>query len=140
MEHGDVYSSLMFTSIIHLPEMFYKSHNGFSFRCFIMLKSFLRSINFNRPRSFINCFVLCLFYHRTLPFGLLYFFIRHFTALRSFPKSFISFHFCPTQIHPSRNTSSVLLQFRIKLCYRHLLVLSVQPIPRTVITQDNTYT
>jgi hypothetical protein len=138
--HGVAYTSLMFTSITGLPELLYKSHNCFSFRCFIMFKSFLRSRNFNRPRSFINFIVLCLFYRRPLPLAFCTFsFVISPHCILS-PKSYISFFFCPTEIQPSRNMSCVLLQFRISFCYRHLLARSTQPISSTVLTQDNTDT
>jgi hypothetical protein len=122
--HGDVYSSLMFTSITGLPELLYKSHNGFSFRSFIMCRSFLRSRNFNRPRSFIKLIVLCLFYRRPLPLAFCTFQFVISTHCILSPRSCISFLVSPTEMQPSRNKSCGMMQFRIIFSYRHLLTRS----------------
>ena len=122
--HGDVYSSLMFTSITGLPKLLYKSHNGFSFRCFIMSRIFLRSRNCNRTRSFINHIVFCLFCLRPLPLAFCTFSFVISPHCSLSPESCISFLFCPTEIQPSRYRSCVTLQFRIIFCYRHLLARS----------------
>jgi hypothetical protein len=128
--HGDVSASLIYTSITGVPELLYESHNGSSFRCFITFKTFLRSTNFSRPRSFIDYIILCLFYHRPLPLA-----YRTFSFAIS-PHCFLPYvlHFFPFLSY--RN--STFTEFRIYFCYRHLLALSVQPMLSTVLRQNNT--